>query len=697
MPIITPTPITALPPAPVKGQAGFNAAAELYLAALVNPFTPQVNAAIAATNSNALSAEQSALSAEQSAISADAAAEQSAISAAAAAEQIAISAAAAAAGANVNLWDVATVYAVGTVVKSPAALSAGASNPIYICKVATAGTHIDPYNDPAHWSIFTISSGVGGAVYATSTTLTASSPFAISISGGPGVWLKLPDATTLATGIRHTVRNTGDNDAVLLDSTGARIGFIRPQAGTSISLSDNTTAAGKWVGDWELYGITVDCTLPTTIQIPLNPYAYSVKLTETKTLIIFGMTDSFYYFFVNDSSTQKNSAIKLLTGVALASMADAISIGNGDYALAVIAYSSGFRTILINTNTLATNYLDYTAPSSITSFGRLVATSAGAAYSYLSTTTGFIHAITVSGTTINVGTWTTMAAAEPPRLYPVGTSLVAVRHNNAMGITATPYSISGTVLTAGSSSTVSCDAFVTNTIRSDKLTNGDILVCHSYSGIFYSQLFRLTGTSIIKFTVWGMSWTSTYRTLDKFSHFDSGNGKLAIALAYTDGPYMYITLVDYSATTPTSSSVNFPIPGGNVYEAGCGFVASNAYCSLDLSGTSPAIKSINALPISMAMDQNSLTFPKMDSMSASSNNLRGGGFKSFVTKGDNSRHNVGSLFFTPASIIEKGSNVNPMIPFVQNFKSSSRKESILFSILPANYAAGVIKQVSIID
>ena len=563
--------------------------------------------------------------------------------------------------------------------------------------MATAGTHIDPYNDPAHWSIFTISSGVGGAVYATSTTLTASSPFAISISGGPGVWLKLPDATTLATGIRHTVRNTGDNDVVLLDSTGARIGFIRPQAGTAISLSDSSTAAGKWVGDWELYGITVDCTLPTTIQISSNSYAYSVKLTATKTLIVFGKTDSFYYFFVNDSSTQANSAITLLTGVASSSMADVISIGNGDYALAVVAYSSGFRTILINTNTLSTNYLDSTTPLSITSFGRLVATSAGAAYSYLSTTTGFIRAITVSGTTINVGSWVTMAAAEPPRLYSAGSSLVAVRHNDALGITATPYSISGVTLTAGTASTINCDAFATNTIRSDKLTNNDILVCSSYSGVFKSHLFRLSGAVISQFNVVNLPWTSTYRTLDKFSHFDSGNGKLAIALAHTDASNLYITLVDYSATTPTSSSVNFQIPGGNVYEAGCGFVASNAYSSLDLSGASPVIKSIRALPISMAMDQNSLTYPQMDSMSNSSNNLRSG-LKSFVTKGDSSRYNVGgSLFFTPASIIEKGSNVNPMIPFVQNFKLSSRKESILFSILPANYAAGVIKQVSIID
>lgn len=664
MTIITPTPIATLPTPPAKGQAGFNAACETYFNALVNPFTPQINAAITATNANAISANASA-----------------------------IAAVAAAAGANVELWDAATAYAAGVVVISPAALAAGARNVTYVCKVATGTTHIDPYSDSTRWSIFSIPASYpsGGAVCTTSTTLTSSSPFAISISGGAGVWLKLPDATTMGSGICYSVKNTGENDLSVLDNSGATIGFIRPQCGTTISLADNSTSSGKWAGDWELYGVTIDCIFPTTIQVSPNPYAYSVKLTSTKTLIVFGKTDSFYYFFVNDSSTQTNSAITLLTGVASSSMADVIPIGVGDYALAVVAYQSGFRTILINTNTLSINFLDSTAASSITSFGGLIATSVGAAYSYLSTTTGVIRAITVSGTTINVGSEVTMAAAEPPRLYAVGSSLVAVRHNNAQGITATPYSISGTSLTAGTASTISCDAFVANTIRSDKLTNNDILVCSSYSGLFKSHLFRLSGTVISQFNVVNLNWTSTYRTLDKFSHFDYGGGKLAIALAHTDAYNLYVTLVDYSATTPASSSIHFYTNGGNVYDSGCGFVASNVYYSFDLSGTSPDIKSIKALPISMAMDQNSATYPKMDSMSFSSNNLRGGGgLKSFVTKGDNSRYNVGSLFFTPTSIIEKGSSVNPMVPLVQNFKSSSRKKSI-------SYSPGVIKQVSIID
>jgi len=63
MTIITPTPIATLPTPPVKGQAGFNSACETYFNALVNPFTPQINAAITATNANAVSANVSAIAA----------------------------------------------------------------------------------------------------------------------------------------------------------------------------------------------------------------------------------------------------------------------------------------------------------------------------------------------------------------------------------------------------------------------------------------------------------------------------------------------------------------------------------------------------------------------------------------------------------------------------------------------------------
>lgn len=625
---------------------------------------------------------------------------QSASTNATSASESAIAAAAAAAGSNVELWDAVTVYAIGVVVISPAALAAGAASVTYVCKVATGTTHIDPYSDSTRWSIFSIPVPYpsGGAAYTASTALTSVSPFAIQISGDAGAWLKLPDATMLSKGIRHAVRNVGDNDVVLLDYTGARIGFIRPQSGTSISLSDNSTSAGKWVGDWELYGVTIDYALPITTLQSMYFYACSVKLTATKTLVVFGRTDLYLYFFVHDSSRIKpNGLIALLSNSATLVTVDVISIGNGDYALATLAYSSGFRTILINTNTLATNYLDSTAASSITSFGRLIATSAGAAYSYLSTNTGVIRAITVSGTTINIGPEVTMTAAEAPRLYSVGTSLVAVRHNNAQGITATPYSISGTTLTAGTASTIGCDPFAANTIRSDKLSNNDILVCCSYSNAFMSHLFRLSGTVISKFTVANMTWTGIHRTFDRFSHFDAGNGKLAIAVV-SETVGLSVILVNYSAATPTSSLMGCTIAGGVVYEAGGGFVVGNNsgqnYCVLDLSGAYPAIKSIKVLPLSMVTEPSLATFPKMDSLSASSNNLRSGGLVSFIMRGDSSGYNLGSLLFTPASIIEKGSNVNPMMPFIPNFKSGSRKDSIHLLIF---YDTSIIRQISIID
>jgi hypothetical protein len=156
-----------------------------------------------------------------------------------------------AAVANARQWAPGT-YSTGAAVWSPIATADG-TPAVYIRKEPGGASPNDPANDSANWVRYVPSNTTGGAVYTTSTTLTSSSPFAISISGGAGVWLKLPDATTLSTGIRHAVRNTGDNDITVLDSTGLVIGFIRPQCGTTIALSDSSTAAGKWVGDWEIY------------------------------------------------------------------------------------------------------------------------------------------------------------------------------------------------------------------------------------------------------------------------------------------------------------------------------------------------------------------------------------------------------------------------------------------------------------
>lgn len=466
MPIITPAQITPLPAPPVKGQSGFNAAIELYLAALVNPFTPQVNAAIVATNANALSAEQSAIAAQ-----------------------------AAAAGIAVDLWVDNKNYTAGESVKSPAALSAGAPNPIYICKVETAGTHIDPYLDSTHWSIFTVAGATGGAVYATSTTLTSSSPFAISISGGAGVWLKLPDATTLSTGIRHAVRNVGDNDLTLIDASGAHIGFIRPQCGTTIALSDNSTAAGKWAGDWESVGITADLQFGAAIA-GLQNVKQIVQLDATRTMILTGgSSGQNLVAAIYDTATQLLGApVTVKTGIyaamAVKSATDQVLVVSFDassniYA-SVLTISGKEITAVATSNT--------TTSGAIYSQGYFVIIGSVIICSYLTANGGAVRAITIIGTTASIGGEQIAGASGAPRLYVSGSVLRAVRVSSGTTVICTPYSVSGNTLAAGTAASTNT-ATNEGGIRSFQYSGGDIGVFHAYGGYYVESIFKLTSTT----------------------------------------------------------------------------------------------------------------------------------------------------------------------------------------------------------
>ena len=581
MSVITPTPITALPPAPVKGQAGFNAAAELYLSALVNPFTPQVNAAIAATNANALSAEQSA-----------------------------ISAAAAAAGANVNLWDVATVYAVGTVVKSPAALLAGASNPIYICKVATAATHIDPYLDATHWSIFTVAGATGGAVYTTSTTLTASSPFSISISGGAGVWLKLPDATVMSKGIAFSLKNTGDNDLRVLNSAGDCIGFLRPQCGSFVGLSDNATAAGVWTGDFEQYGITAHCSvLPSIVNVSSIKAALQIDFDRTLYIVGGDSGGGLYGFVYNHSTGVLGDTVLIRAACSFANailtsgtQALCVSIDNGTSAQAAVFAING---TVISSVAISSATLGYTCNG----IGKIIQAGSAFVASFGSSSNGILRAITINSGTASIGAEQSMSSSEPPRLFSSGSVIRAV-FSTGSSVYVKPFSLSGNTLTAGTQASASSVSAATD-YRSILLDNGNIFIMHFQSGACVASVSRLNGTveTITNTTLFAMGagWANPDLRYFDFEVISGGrvfvNGSSFDSVSPLTGALWCNIFNDagstQSAGTAWSNYIGNAATGANIFAVKSsgvfgvvfyGYYQSihhSAFFAFDASGTSP--------------------------------------------------------------------------------------------------------------
>ena len=687
MTIITPTPIATLPTPPAKGQVGFNAACETYFNALVNPFTPQINSAISATNENALSAQASTIAAETAAATAAAAAAAATAAAAAAA-------AAAATSANVELWDAVTVYSVGVVVISPAALAAGAASVTYVCRAATGSTHIDPYSDTAHWAIFITSGGVGGAVYTTSMTLTSSSPFAISISGGSGVWLKLPDATTMQKGICYAVKNTGENDLSVLDNSGATIGFIRPNCGTIISLADNSLSIGKWVGDFEVYGLTANLTfnLSTTNSTILFS---STKIDENKDAFVYGSSGAGLYCVVYDKSTQTTSNSLLVSSSA--AYARSLNVG-GNFAI-LFGTGTDVRIMLVSPSCVLLSTATAAAASAVSSIGQIIAVGSSIAMSYLNGNgAGVVRAVSVSGTTLTIGLAAGSYAAEPPRIYATGSILRVVQHSNSSTIVCTPYTVSGASLTAGTSASVSADAFAVNRIRSFQLANGDICVTHVYSAYLVIGTFKLSGTTEMAYTNNLIIWESSYKTFERFCHILLPNNVVAVSAAQNDTSSSFMNVCTISSTPgfPTVSTTSiYPGLVGSIIPASSGFASTIALHNFDFASGASTFDGINYF-------SNSLPASKItqDRLSNSGGNILSNDKKSIVFNNiDATNALVGnSVMFDSKSAIDNPHKIKPPNMRFPNFAETNKSEVFAVNRAHTNFNYGIsIQRVKLID
>lgn len=83
---------------------------------------------------------------------------------------------------------------------------------------------------------------------------TGQSPFTSAIvevtPSGPGLWLRMPDATLVSEGESVTFRNLGASSFALQDSTGGSIVTVGSGQAHTVYLRDNATAAGSWAS-WQ--------------------------------------------------------------------------------------------------------------------------------------------------------------------------------------------------------------------------------------------------------------------------------------------------------------------------------------------------------------------------------------------------------------------------------------------------------------
>jgi hypothetical protein len=348
--------------------------------------------------------------------------------------------------------------------------------------------------------------GGGGATPSGSVTLTAASGGAQAITTTTyGQKVTLPNATTLAEGSNiYNINNLGAYPLKIVNNAGSTLGFVFPNCPVTVGLADNSTAAGTWslvgaepyapvalVFSTDLYNKTAAATARKTVVIDAN-----------RTLILLG--NSTLYGIIYDASTLLWGAVTTIRSgtiihfEAILSATDEVLVTTsiGTSMNGVVLTLSG-TTITVGSETSVT--LSTNDGGSVTA-GNLIAVGSSFVITYDASTLQ-MRAITISAGTVTIGSATILNgtnATASANIYTtaVSSSVVLVLSNTAANtFYATPYTISGTTITAGSTATYSSPAADQYQVR--PISNGArTAVCITGSSSFVIGLIiSVTGTT----------------------------------------------------------------------------------------------------------------------------------------------------------------------------------------------------------
>ncbi len=477
MTITAPVLATPLPPAPnTNDPDNFDDLADARIEA-EGPFGDQINALALNMYNNATEAQARALQAQQAAADAQ-------------------SAAAAAAAATTAVKWVAGNYGDGDVAWSPISRFS-------YRRIGDGASATDPALDAPHWVLQLYALGLGGMVITGSVDLNVTSGGAISVTPAtPGLYITLPDATTLPQGavVFHAF-NAGVYDIGVKNKAGVVLGWIRPGTSSVIGLASNATLAGVWTtSNLHKLGITAQLNVPAVLPLQNGLAALKrVTLDVNRTLFVFGAL----YAVVYDSSTQQWGSPVAIRSVAINS-SSAILI-SADKVLVLSMSGSQLEAIVLSISgtSITPNTPVPGTTAGVTGLSDMIAVGGAFAYgSYnLPSAATYINAITVTGTTPAFGPERTFSANRGclPCLFVSGSILRAVALDGGSNVglmTCTPYSVSGNSLSAGTPATGGNSlnlVYADQGLRCFQNDNGNIISL-GVAGTLQVSLFKLTGT-----------------------------------------------------------------------------------------------------------------------------------------------------------------------------------------------------------
>lgn len=454
--------IPTLSPTPVRGDPDtFSTAFETFLSGL-DPWAVAVQAVGDAADADATAAAASAVDAADEVVLAAAQvalattqAENAADSATASAQSALVAGAIA--------WVSGTTYTTGNVRYSLINFQT------YRRTTDGAGT-TDPSLDSTNWTK-ALASGVTSVTTATGmTTLTSTATLLKITPASYGVAVTLPDATTCSVGgPLHIIDNRGAYPVRVLNSAGTLLGFIFAGVVSHVSLIDNSTDAGVWtVENSELVGASAQ--LLTTNISSLSSVTFggsTINLGSGRELIVGGNpAASAIYGVVYDSTTNTFGAVTLIRSASAVGNATcyASALVSTDKVLVASCPSSGgtaFEAVVltisgttITVNTAATATLSAAMTGFADGCG-LIAVGSSFVCSYtVATPAAQIRALSISGTTVTIGSATVLAGSVYGLIQASGSIVIAMSATNGANVVYAPYTVSGSTLSAGTAATV---------------------------------------------------------------------------------------------------------------------------------------------------------------------------------------------------------------------------------------------------
>lgn len=450
--------------------------------------------------------------------------------------------------------------------------------------------------------------GADGAQVTGSTTLTATSPAAMTVTPtAPGQYATLPDATTCAKGVNlFSIYNAGEHDYGVKDAAGNQIGWVRPKTGAVIGLSANANAAGVWPAyGLEKIGVTANYSNPSLTNMGTS--IVRVTVDANRTCFLFGNTDC--YGIIYDASTLIwGSPILVRASVAAGAFLAILSAAN-QVLVASCNSTTGFAAVTL---TISGTSIDVNAPVPVTlagtfsNIGQMVQVGSSFVVSYgRATTTTALRAITVSGTVPTIGNETVIAATtvNSARLYASGSVLRTFVDNMAGGSSCliNPYTVSGTTLNLGTGTSV----MTALSPRIFQIGNGNVIIQAS-NGNHQAHISSLSGTTeTVSTATLGTAPSSiansAYVAIGNkvvFLSAPAGSTWYANILTDTGGTASAGTQISGTVSGTTFQSVAALFSNGNTAKFAwqCSSGSSTAgTLAFDCSGSSPTLSDIKTL------------------------------------------------------------------------------------------------------